>query len=182
MIVVRLDRSEFDAQIAKLRRPGPPLARAINRSLASAQTLGARLVSRDMGLKVSVVKQFLKVRKSDANSLSATMYASAKRVPLIDFNAKGPDPSRGRGGGVRARMPGGAGRYPHAFITTVGRGRHRGVFTRKGIARLPIVELHGPSIWQSYQTIKSEAHARALEQLTKNVAHELAYALSRQAR
>lgn len=174
---VLLDTTEFDRQVSRIRRPQAALARALNRSLDSSVTLAARLVSGDMRLKVSTVKEHLKKRRATETQLTASLYASAKRVPLIDFNARGPEPSRGAGGGVRARTA--VGRYPNAFIATVGIGRHRGVFERKGRRRLPIRELHGPSVWQSFQKFHQPIQDRAREQLGKNIAREIAYALSR---
>lgn len=176
-VSIVLDRSQFDAQLAKLKRPGAPLARALNKSIESGRTLAARMVSRDMSLKVSTVKELVKTKKATHTNLVASLFASARRVPVLDFNARGPEPSRGRGPGVRAKTP--ARVYPHAFIATVGRGGHRGVFQRVGPARLPIRELHGASIWQSYQNFTGEIQTRVLEQLGKNVASEIAFALSK---
>lgn len=171
-------------------RARPAIARAINRTSDSAKTAWVRAVAQDVGLKVSAVRDQFVVQKATADRLTATFRASAKRVPLIDFNARGPEPSRGRGKGVTAKLPGGAGRYPNAFIATVGSGRHKGVFIRKGEAsarksvgawskNLPIIELRGPSIWQSAVKTQQVAIDRAQEQLPKNIAHEFEFALSR---
>ena len=185
-VVVNL--TGFDKAIAALRNPAKPLVRAINRSANSGKTLGARLVAKDMGLKVSAVKDAIYVRGATENRLEATIDASAKRMPVLDFNARGPEPSRGKGSGVRARTK--VGRYPHAFIATVktagpvsqGRqhGGHRGVFQRAaGAGRLTIYELFDISIWTSFHKQTTEIQARVQEQLDKNVASEINYALSR---
>lgn len=175
--VVRMDLREFDAQLAKLRRPQTPVNRALKRTIDSAKTFAARLVSQDMGLKVTAVKRELATRVADGQ---AVLKASARRVPLINFNARGPEPSRGRGAGVRVKNPGGTERFPHAFIATVGTGQHRGVFQRQGMARLPIRELRGASIWQSYQRVAHQVETYALEHAGQNLAHEIAFALSKQ--
>lgn len=176
------DTSEFSARLAVLRRPNQPIMRALNKSIASGNTLAARLVAQDLGLNVGVVKEFLKIQKATSSNLSATLSASAKRIPIIDFKARGPEPSRGRPGGVRASLKSGAGVYPNAFIATMKSG-HRGVFERvKGAGRLPIRELRGPSIWQAYGKVQAEVEARVQEQLAKNVASEISYAISQQAR
>lgn len=177
---IRLDLTEFETRLAILKRPHAPLVRALNRSLGSAQTLVARLISQDTGLKVGDVKRHVRVSPATESRLAATVYASAARIPLIQFGAKGREPSRGLPPGVRARLKGGPGTYPHAFIARVGKGGHRGVFQRRpGVARLPIVQLRGPSIWQAFQKHQSATAARAQEQLGKNVQHEIAFALSR---
>lgn len=175
-VVVNL--TGFDKAIAQLRNPAKPLARAINRSANSGKTLGARLVSQDMGLKVGAAKEFINVRPATESKLEATITASARRVPVLDFNARGPEPSRGRGNGVRARTQ--TGRYPKAFIATMPSTGHRGVFQRKdGAPRLKIYELFDISIWTSFHKQTNEIQARVQEQLDKNVASEINYALSR---
>lgn len=176
---VRLDTTQFDAKLARLRRPQAPIARALNRSIASGQTLVTRLIAQDTGLKVSDVRKYVTVTKATQANLVASIHASPKRLPLILFGAKGREPSLGKPPGVRAKLAGGRGTYPNAFITTVGLDRHRGVFVRRGFKRLPIVELRGPSIWQAYQKHEAAGSARALEQLEKNLAHEIEFELSR---
>lgn len=176
---LRLDTSEYDAQLAVLRRPWAPIVRAINRSMGSAQTTAVRAITADLGLKRAAVVPHVKLRKATPAVLSATLYASAKRVPLVQFHATGPEPSRGKGQGVSARIGGKRTRYQGAFIATMPSG-HRGVYRRQvGQARLPIRELRGPSIWRSFQTAQPQAAARANEQLATNLAHEIAFALSR---
>ncbi len=176
---IRLDTREFDVRLAAMRRPQAPIARALNRSIATGQTLAARLISQEMGLKVSTVKKFLRVRKATGQNLTATLYASAKRVPLIEFKARGPEPSRGRPGGVRSGLSGGAPRLARAFIATMPTG-HRGVFERNpGAGRLKIHEKFGPSVWQSFKRVEPEVRARVSEQANTNIAHEVAYALAR---
>jgi hypothetical protein len=181
--LIRVDIRDEDMQraVATLKlKAKPAIARALNRTADSGKTAIVRSIATDLGLKVGVVRDLIVIRKATSDNLAATFHASAKRVPLIDFSARGPEPSRGKGKGVKARLPGGAGVYPHAFIAVVGQGGHRGVFQRKGLAkRLPIVELRGPSIWQSFQKNQQVAVDRVTEQLTKNIAHELSFALSR---
>lgn len=177
----RLDLREFETRIAILKRPQAPIVRALNRSMASAKTAAVRLISQDMGLKASDVRDLVRVEEATPTRLTARLFASAKRIPLIRLGAKGREPSRGRPPGVRVRMKGGAGIYPQAFIATMPSG-HRGVFQRKVRLkgpRLPIHELRGPSIWQAFQKHQAAAAARAQEQLGKNLEHEVTFALSR---
>jgi hypothetical protein len=115
----------------------------------------------------------------------ARLKASLKRIPLFDFGAKGPVPSRGKGRGVTVKGK----RYPHAFIATVGSGRHTGVFQRRPGAnrrgpaphrsQLPIYELFGRSIGRVFIKFRPLGHARALEALAKNIQSEFQFALSR---
>jgi hypothetical protein len=175
---IRLELHEFESRLAALKRPGVPLARAINKSMHSGRSAMKRLIAEDLGLKVGDVDKFLSVREATSSKLEATLYASAKRVPLILFDARGPEPSRGLGTGVTARLKGGAGTYPHAFIATMKSG-HRGVFKRRGTPRLPIDQLHGPSIFKAFQKHEAAAVARTQEQLAKNVPHEIEFEFAR---
>lgn len=181
-VTARLDLSEYAVSLAVLKRPAVPLVRALNRSALSGQTLAVRAISKDTGMKIGDVKRYVTTTQATPTRLVATVRASAERVPLIRFRARGPEPSRRRPGGVTAKLTGGRGRYPHAFIATVAAGSggsHRGVFERNGFKRLPIRELFGPSLWQAFQKHQAAVTVRVEEQLGKNVAHEMSYALSR---
>jgi len=165
----------------KLReRARPAIVRALNRSIASAKTAMVREVAKDLGLKASDVRDRIWTNEATLTRLQATLLASPQRIPLIDFKARGPEPSRGKGRGVTAKLPGGAGRYPNAFIATM-RSGHRGVFQRTGSRRTPITELHGPSIARSFTKNVRIGIARGAEQLVKNLRSEFKFAMSRAA-
>jgi hypothetical protein len=55
---------------------------------------------------------------------------------------------------------------------------HRGVYQRSAKTRLPIYELRGPSVMQSFITHRAVAEARAIEMLTTNMASEVRYLVS----
>ena len=170
-----LNTTSSDSALAKLKARAPlAMARAINRSIASGKTLMVRLVSVDMGLKQADIRDKIVVVSATPDRLMAQLRASAKRIPLIDFKARGPEPSRGRGRGVTAKMPGGKGRYPNAFIAQMSSG-HRGVFARSDRRRLPIRELFGPSIAFVFSKHVEQGQARALEQLEKNIQSEFRF-------
>lgn len=175
--MIRLDTSRmtrgFDALIAKSNLA---IARALNRSIASAKTAMVRVVAQDMGLKSGDVRDRILIVEARPDQHVAQLKASAKRIPLIDFNARGPEPSRGKGRGVTARMPGGKGRCPHAFIATMKTG-HRGVFQRRAKSRLHIDELFGASIAYVFTKLRGVGEARAQEQLVKNLQSEIRFAL-----
>jgi len=110
----------------------------------SAFTHAKRIASKDMGLKQKDVAEQMKLVPPNARTFSSSVEASTKRIPLIKFSARGPEPSRGKGRGVTYRVGRGRQRHSSAFITKVG--GHRGVFERKGRRRLPIQEHFGPSV------------------------------------
>jgi hypothetical protein len=113
-------------------------------------------VARDTGLSSKYIKRDLRLDKATRTKPVVAIEIVGRRIPLIAFSARGPEPSRGKGRGVSYRLPTGRGRIANAFIATVGIGGHRGVFKRMGPSRhksvgawsknLPIVELRGPSL------------------------------------
>lgn len=199
-LILRLNIDDFARSLRRLGDQMPALStRALNRSILSARTIMARQIAADTGLKVGRVRdRYLTVLKASHSRPVARLSASLRRVPLIEFGAKGPEPSRGKGRGVTAKLRGGSRRYPHAFIATM-RSGHRGVFQRtratnrwtptmtmaqeaaaqRDGGRLPIRELRGPSIGRVFMKHLPRAQARFNEQLTKNFAHEMRFALSK---
>lgn len=155
-------------------RVGRALVRAINRAVASARTVLVREIARDTGLKASAVRKALPLREATLNRAEGRLAASLKRIPLIDFGARGPEPSRGKGRGVSYRLAGGRNRLEHAFIAMMKTG-HRGVFMRKAKARLGIRELKGPSLGHVFAKYRPLALARAKEIFETNFKHELEY-------
>ena len=177
------------AMIAKLKARAPlAQMRALNRAIGSANVAMVRVIANDLTVKQGVVKDRIRVELATPERLRARLYANAKRIPLIELGAKGPEPSRGRGR-VTVRGTGGRTSIPNAFIATVGAGRHRGVFQRVGGAggrrgpapnrsQLPIRELFGPSIWKVFGKFEAVGIARGREQLLKNLQSEFRFALA----
>jgi hypothetical protein len=157
------------------------IARALNRAGTSTRAVMARAISKDTGLPVNTVRGKLHLDKATPHHLVVRISVTGKRLPLINFKARGPEPSRGRGRGVTARLPGGAGRYPHAFIATMATG-HKGVFQRQsrgpGSRRLPIRQLYGPSLPKVFEKVTPEGLAAGEAALVKNLVSELRFATS----
>lgn len=169
---VEIDSKKVDAALENSpKKTGIALLRALKRGTKAANTLAARLVAKDMGLKVSDVRTRIRLKEPTAQTLSGKLGANLKRIPLIKFGARGPEPSRGRGRGVTYRGKSGRSRHPRAFIATMG--GHRGVFERKGTARLPIRQLYGASIGHVFAQHRGEILARGEEQVMKELDHQL---------
>ncbi len=163
-------------------------ARALNRSIASGRTFMARAIAQELGLAVGVVRDQLAIGEATVSTQRATLTARGTRIPLIDFRARGPYPSRGRGAGVTASLPPpAAGRYPHAFIAVMPAG-HRGVFERTpgkymrrvgrhGGRRQAIHELRGPSLPHVFEKYMPQGLAYAEAALAKNLDHEFAFVM-----
>ena len=149
--------------------------RALNRALTTGTATLSRLIAADMGLKVSDVKAAIKSRAATTVTLEVRLAASLRRLPLVQFNAKGPMPSRGRGRGVTYRIGSqGRTRAEHAFLARMASG-HVGVYKRTGPGRLPIVQLYGPSIGHVFTKHQQAGVDAMRESFNKNLAHELDY-------
>lgn len=144
------------------KKAGVALLRALKRGTKSAKTTGKRAVAKDTGLKAGDVAKRIRITEPKAQTLTGTLHADLKRIPLIKFGAKGPEPSRGRGRGVRYRGKSGRGSLPHAFIATMPSG-HRGVFSRAGKDRKPIRQHFGPSVGRVFDLHRDEIMARGEE-------------------
>jgi hypothetical protein len=165
------------------------IPRALNRSIASAKTAMVRVISEDTTLKAKDVRDKIWVGLATADSHVARLYASPKKIPLIQFNAKGPNPSRGRGR-VTTTLSGARKSYPGMFIATMPSG-HIGVFGRSatkfmqagphGGRRPAIFESFGPSIMHVFMRHQAIGIARAQEQLVKNLNSEFRFALQQTA-
>lgn len=182
-----VDTTRWQRALDQLGKRGQvAIARGLNRTAASERTALARAVSQDMGLKVATARNAITVQRATGARLTARVVARGKRLPLIDFKARGPVPSRGRRGGVTYVMRGERKRLPQAFIATVSRAGeggqhagHRGVFVRVGRRRLPIKQLYGVSVARSFQNQLPAGEARRNAVLLTHVQHEIEYELSR---
>lgn len=175
---VKIDMSAWADALKRLKDKAiTAQVRAINRSASTARTGMTRLIAADMGLKAGTVRDRIVIRQAGRGLLSATLTANLKRIPLIDFGARGPEPSRGKGSGVTAKTS--TRSYPHAFIATM-RSGHRGVFQRKGSSRLPISELRGASVGEVFGKYHDEGVRIAQDALAKNLEHELRFVMQQQ--
>ena len=192
MTVTVTVRNTGPRMFQRLREKYPQAeVRALNRALVSAETLMSRSIAEDTGLSVGAVKKAVKSTPATLQRRVASLRASLKRIPLIEFKASGPQPSRGKGQGVSYRIGrGGRQRVPWAFIATM-KSEHKGVFMRSGQSRvttrtktvarrprLPIRELFGPSLGHVFNKFKPQAIVRATESLAKNLQSELKFAIS----
>lgn len=168
-----VDLAEYPGRVTKA------MVRALNRSITSARAAMVKEMAKDTGVKSGDLRDAFRMRNATANNPEASIGASLKRLPLIDFKATGPYPSLGKGRGVSYKLPTGRSRIADAFfaqVTGSGGGTHRGVFRRVGKARLPIKELYGPSLGHVFAKFKAIGLAKAEESFRTNFAHELDYA------
>ena len=174
------DLGALAKDLEALGTQGPVVAaRAVNRAATSGRAAMTRAITADTGLASRNVKDEIRVEKATRTRPVAVVEIAGRRIPLIAFQARGPEPSRGRGRGVSYRLPGGRGRVPTAFIATM-RSGHRGVFKRQAAAgRLPVTELHGPSLPHVFEKHFQVFRTAAEEALLKNLASEISFAQSK---
>lgn len=186
---IRVDArtEEAFAALDQLGRAGKVgIARALRRTAISAQTQLVKDVTADLGIKQGDVKKAVTTSVDTVNGI-ARVTGTGSPLPLSAFRARGSFPSRGRGkvtydvGQGRKTLPGG-------FIAHLRNG-HEGVFVRTGSQRksagawsrnLPISERFGPSIAHVFQKHLPAAAEQAVENMGKNLEHELQFALSQE--
>ena len=172
MIDLKIDAVRIADQIAALGNEAPrAIVRALNRTIASVRTLVIREIADDTGLANKDIRPSIGVTNATFSRPAARLVVTGRRIPLIAFDAR----QTLRGVTYIGRR--GRGEIRGAFIATMASG-HRGVFKRRGVARLPIDELKGPSLpfvmtkrWSRAMTM------RANELLQANAQHEVTFLL-----
>lgn len=177
---VRSDVAEVLRMLDETQRHIVPkaAARAINKTMTTVNAQVARDIKKDIGGKLSIseIKAGLTKTKANPKQLYASLMAKGRRIPLIKI-----DPSASQdASGVNYKTGKGRGHIPHAFIATMKNG-HKGVFKRKGHPRLPIQELHGPSLPKVFtnDVIMQAIEQIASERWIKTFLHEIDFELSK---
>lgn len=156
-LTVEVDSKKVSAALESAPgKTGLALLRALKRGTKAAGTAANRVVAKDMGLKVGDVRKRIRLKAPTAQTLTGELMASLKRIPTINFGA------RGTARGVTYRGKGGRSLIPHAFIATMP-GGHAGAFKRKTRQRLPIRQLYGPSVGRVFDNHAEDIMARGEE-------------------
>jgi len=180
-----IERFAFDLgtlkkDLEQMGSQGPLIMdRALNRAIVTGQTAMTKVIAADTGISSRAIKAEIRIDRAQRTKPVAAIEIAGRRIPLIAFSARGPEPSRGRGRGVSYRLPTGRGRIGNAFIATMPSG-HRGVFKRKAKKRLAIMELRGPSLPHVFEKHFPVFRAAAEESLLKNLASEISFEQSKQ--
>lgn len=183
-VTVTLDLRDFNKAIKRLKDRAPrAIARALNRAAVSTRTIMVRRVAQDLGMRTGDVLEDTRIDQATPNDLTARVVVRGHRIPLMDFRA------RQTKSGVTARLPApGAGKYPGAFIATMPKTRHRGVFQRHPTKKMKnkpkraaIVEKFGPSIALVFDKHRAAGLEAGEASLIKNLKHELKFALQESA-
>lgn len=181
MSEIRFDPAALSAAVRQFGQKTPQaMRRAIRKAGTAARAEMGTLIAADTGLPARKIKD--EIRLVFIGNDAAQLTVQGGRLPLINFRATGPEPSRGKGRGVSYSLPGGRGRIADGFIATMPNG-HRGVFRRKagatarrgpkGWTTLPIQELRGPSIVNVFRKFLAEATARGQKALAAALRYEM---------
>jgi len=159
---------EFMAAAQEMRDTA--MVRALNKMADQVKVASAREVRKaGYNLKIGTIKDAIRVKRAGQGNLKATVVASGKPIPLVQYAAR--ETARG----VTVNVQKGRKVIAGAFIGTMPSG-HRGVFVReqggkhKRVNRggkiswhqLPIRELYGPSVPDG---LANKAVQDALQQL-----------------
>lgn len=183
MIEITRDTASFDRIDVVLRTLGASVptagSRALNRAALAGRTVMVKGIAQDLGVKQAALKSIIFTKAATQTKLESKIVcapkASRRGIALRDLNPSGPEPSRGKGGGVRVQAD--PRQYPHAFLATMPKSGHRGVFARKTTKRLPIQELFTRPLKPIFVAHRAATIARAVEALYTNLVSELRYAL-----
>jgi len=115
--------------------------RALNKTATQSRNFAQRETRKVINVKAATIKKayWIKKAKIGQQKPEAGVFVSYKPFPVSAFNGVR---QTKKGVTVRLRKDKPRLLFRRAFIRTVGSG-HKGVFRRKGKARLPIKELHG---------------------------------------
>ena len=179
MLEIRFD----DDKLKKLQKElkGIPralpkvMSRGLNRTATSARTQISRSLSKRIGLKIKDVRDKLTLKRATYSNWRSAVKIGGKQFGLIKFGA------RQTKKGVSYKWERKRVLIRHAFIAIMPTG-HRGVFMRKGPARLPIKEMKGPSLSQVFTGAQDEVNriqTESLAILQKNIHDQVNLILKR---
>jgi hypothetical protein len=179
-IHVRFDIDQAKAMLSSLQKQVLPLAasRAINKTSQSTRSTAVKLIANDMGIKQKDIRSSITLLKATRIKLQAVVQARGKRLPIIKLD---PHALQNNVGVTYKGQDGQRKQIAGAFIAAMKTG-HRGVYKRApGVKRLPIMELHGPSIPHVFCQAKI---TQALEETVNtrwpvNFQHEVQFELQR---
>ena len=144
MITVHVDGATTSGRYAaQLGKELPAvLTRALNRAIQQGHTWTRKRLVAETGIQNKYIGRNLYVTRATWRTLEARLTAKHSRIPLIAYYRTGFRSGRGIGGATYrlGTLP------PAAFFAIVGKGAHRGIFQRRGAARIPIDQLLGPGI------------------------------------
>lgn len=142
--MIKIIRSEIERLIREeKKRTDKARVIALNRAARSAVAQTVKFIRETYNIKASDLKGEIKINRASVKDQRIQLRVSHKAIALVKYGA------RQTAKGVSFKEKKGERKsIESAFIATVGKGRHLGVFKRKTPKRFPIKELYGPSAMQ----------------------------------
>lgn len=171
LVKATLDRADAERIAAGLRDlpqrlRGPTVKRALRRALGTVRTETTRMVRAEVPrLRAKTVSGQMAIQLT-ASGLEGDVIVRARPIPLVEYAG------RQTRLGVTVEVKKGRKLIRHAFIATMKSG-HRGIFVRRGKARLPIKELFGPAIVDLVTNHLEKARARGASELLEQLRREI---------
>ena len=179
MITVRVEG--IDAVQRLLAEAPRKLARAtvhaLNDGAVHARAESVRLIGAEWNVKATDIRTALTVRRATVAKQESADEAAGGRgkgIALASFGAR----QTRRGVTYRLKKAGGRNLVKGAFLATM-RSGHRGVFVRKGKARLPIAEKRAISIMGMWQDVIDAVSAEAQPYLEARLRYHVSKELER---
>jgi hypothetical protein len=122
-------------------------ARALNRALKSAQSLGQREIAKSTRMMKRNLRPFVSLKRARSSDLTAVIRVGGRVIPAVNFSPQEVliETKMGWRLGVSVRYPGQKRHIvPGGFLAKVKRTGYVGIFRRTGRARLPIKQVYAP--------------------------------------
>jgi len=156
------------------------LPRAINKTAVTVRSRTIKLLTDKFNLTQKAVRDRTTIKRATPRYHIARIRFDGGRISLEKFGGRH---SRSQPGATAQIERGGSRKvYEKSFIATMASG-HRGIFMRVTKARLPITELHGPSIRSIFEERLAAVTTRdAAQILEKNIVQQVQVILAKAGR
>jgi hypothetical protein len=145
--------------------------RSVNKVATKERTRILKAIRSTINIKATTLrKSNVQLNKARFNSPTAQIFIRGGRIALIE--STGTRDLNPRGVSYKILKSGPRKRIPDGFIRTMSSG-HEGVFKRKFTSRLPIMELHGPSIPEVIDDVPEFKPETQAARLADNLAKEV---------
>jgi hypothetical protein len=173
------DVARIQRLLAQVPRQVPQvISTALNKTATTARKEAAQKLSKITGLKVNYVRNLMALYKATRKYWQAKIWIKDWMIPATKFvrslNSKGYTQFTKAGSNAAIEfktLKGNDLSEETPFLATMP-STHQGLFQRKGIGRLPIQELYGPSLAEVFvgsTGVVEEVQRNAVKYLAKNV-------------
>ena len=146
-------------------------ARALNRTTTSTVAFFSKETRKQVNVNAAALKKGVRIQKARPKNQIGVMNVTGAHVPLTAMGAR----QTKRGVTVRKYKTGGRILLKSAFIQTMPKSGHVGVFRRVNKSRLPIQEQYGPSLIALWVKRDAPISLHAVTTLQKEMNRQILY-------